>query len=274
MPWDWNGSPTIPPPTRTINERERERERVGSERTVGQVTDAVVALTSEEVAYLTGPNGIPHSKITTVPVGVNLDHFTPQGDAFSRNDRLRVVTIGRLVPRKGVNTVIEGFAEIAEAFNAELLIAGGPARDALSADPTVRHLRDLARHHEVANRIEFLGRIPHQRVPGLLRSADIFVCAPHYEPFGTAALEAAACGIPVIATAVGGLQQHVQHGRTGILTPPADPDALASALSTLLSNSRTRSNMGTAGATNAHRYSWPAVTDQILTAYRSLLEPQ
>ena len=177
-------------------------------------------------------------------------------------------------PRNGVNTIIEGFAQVAETFNAELLIAGGPPRDALSADPTVRHLRDLARNHEVDARTEFLGRIPHERVPELLRSADVFGCAPHYEPFGTAALEAAACGIPVIAPAVGGLQHHVQDGPTGILIPAASPDALANALTTLLNNSHARGNMGATGATNAHRYSWLTITDQILTVYRSLLKPR
>ncbi|MFI0480108.1 glycosyltransferase [Actinomadura sp. 9N215] len=236
------------------------------------MADAIIALTPEEVEYLTGPNGIPPSKITTIPVGVNLDQFTPHGDAFPRNDRLRVVTVGRMVPRKGVDTVIEGFAQVAETFNAELLIAGGPARDALSADPTVRRLHDLARKLDVDTRTEFLGRVSHERVPELLRSADVFVCAPHYEPFGTAALEAAACGIPVIAPAVGGLRHHVQDGRTGTLIPAADPDALAAALVTLLSNSRIRGDMGAAGAANAFRYSWPAVTGQILALYRSMLK--
>ncbi|WP_344904520.1 glycosyltransferase [Actinomadura meridiana] len=257
-----------PTPHQTINERER----VGSERAVGQVADAIIALTPEEVDYLTGPNGIPPSKITTIPVGVNLDRFTPHGDAFPRNDRLRVVTVGRMVPRKGVDTVIGGFAQVAETFNAELLIAGGPAPDALSADPTVRRLRDRARRLEVDSRTEFLGRISHKRVPELLRSADIFVCAPHYEPFGTAALEAAACGIPVIASAVGGLKHHVHDGRTGLLIPAANPDALATALVSLLSSPRTRSNMGAAGAANADRFSWPVVTGQILGLYQSMLK--
>ncbi|MGH3243301.1 MAG: glycosyltransferase [Spirillospora sp.] len=238
------------------------------------MADAVVALTPEEVGYLTASNGISRSKITIVPVGVNLERFTPQGDAFPRNGRLRMVTVGRLVPRKGVDTVIDGVAKVAETLDAELLIAGGPARDALDADATVRRLRGLARKHEVDTRIEFLGRIAHERVPELLRSADVFVCAPLYEPFGTAALEAAACGVPVIAPAVGGLQQHVLEGRTGMLVPAANADALANALTTLLSDSRMRGDMGAAAAANARRYSWPSVTDQILTVYRSLLRPR
>ncbi|MEU9023621.1 glycosyltransferase [Actinomadura sp. NPDC048394] len=267
--WAWNGSPIIPKPPQPIIERERER--VGSERTVAQVADAIVALTPEEVGYLTRANGVPHSKITVIPVGVNLTRFTPQGSALARNGRLRVVTAGRLVTRKGVHTVINAFARLPRAADAELLIAGGPPRDDLPTDPAVQDLRVLAQRHGADNRIEFLGRITHGRVPELLRSADVFVCAPHYEPFGTAALEAAACGVPVIASAVGGLREHVRDGTTGILVPPGDAAAFSNALYSLLDNPGIRTRMGAAGAENARSYAWPVIADKMLETYQSQL---
>ncbi|MBO2456343.1 glycosyltransferase [Actinomadura violacea] len=235
------------------------------------MADAIIALTPEEVGYLTAANGVPSSKITVVPVGVNLTRFAPQGPALARNGRLRVVTAGRLVTRKGVDTVINAFARLPRAADAELLIAGGPHRAALQTDPTARHLRSLACRHGVEDRVELLGRMPHGSVPELLRSADVFVCAPHYEPFGTAALEAAACGVPVIASAVGGLREHVRDGVTGVLVPPDDPATLSHALHSLLSNPGSRTRLGAAGAENARSYAWPAIADRILATYRAQL---
>jgi glycosyltransferase involved in cell wall biosynthesis len=236
------------------------------------LADALIALTAEEVGYLTGPNGASPSKITVVPVGVDLTTFTPHGPALPRLARPRLVTVGRLVARKGVQAVIEAVAALPRSLDVELKIAGGPARADLSTDPIVRSLRDHARKHAILDRVEFLGRIPHARVPELLRSADVFVCAPHYEPFGTAALEAAACGRPVVATAVGGLREHIIDGETGRLVPLPhdDPAALASALAELVTNPRQRAQFGTAGAQRAARYAWPRVAGEILTVYRSV----
>ncbi|WP_433330204.1 glycosyltransferase [Spirillospora sp. CA-294931] len=254
-------------------ERERERERVGSERTVGQISGAIIALTPEEVEYLTGPNGVSPSKITVVPVGVNLERFTPDGPAAGRsNRRARLVTVGRLVERKGVKVMIEALGELSERFDVELVVAGGPRPRELHADPTVRALRAHARKHGVETRVEFLGRIPHGQVPELLRSADVFVCAPHYEPFGTACLEAAACGVPVVAPAVGGLREHVIDGTTGFLTPPGDVAGFGSAVAELLGDPEKRVRMGAAGAANAIGYAWPAVTNRILATYDTLLK--
>jgi glycosyltransferase involved in cell wall biosynthesis len=247
---------------------QRERERVESEFAVAHIADAVVALTADEVTYHREVIGVPPSKIHVIPVGIDAARFSPDGPALERTSRPRIVVAGRLVPRKGIGSAIEALAAVPEA---ELVIAGGPEPPLLDRDPLVTALRKRAEELGVLDRVIFLGRIPHAEMPALLRSADVFVSTPHYEPFGTVVLEAAACGVPVVATAVGGLPSHVLDGVTGVLIPRGDPVALSTALSELLTHPSRRAALGTAAALRAQRYSWPRVAAELLEVYHSLI---
>ena len=116
--------------------------------------------------------------------------------------------LGRLVRRKGVDEVI---AALRRLPGVELLVAGGPDGSgehsaALHRDPDARRLRQAADAAGVADRVRLLGAVARPDVPALLRSADAVVCVPWYEPFGIVPLEAMACGRPVVASAVGGIQ--------------------------------------------------------------------
>lgn len=281
-------SATEPPTETALSEsafaRERERERTsaraGAERTVAQVADAIIALTAEEAEDLTGPAvGVAPGKITVVPVGVDTTLFTPDGPITTRTTKPRLVTVSRLVERKGLRTLIEALALLPDC---ELLVAGGPDPRYVSTDPVIRTLCSHAHLHGVLDRVRFLGRIPHTMIPALLRSADAFVTAPHYEPFGTAALEAAACGVPVVATAVGGLREHVVDGVTGYLitlaneamhlSSPRSPAAaaLAVAIATLIVDPAQRTRLGAAGSQHAARYAWPGIASKIIDVYSNL----
>jgi D-inositol-3-phosphate glycosyltransferase len=119
--------------------------------------------------------------------------------------------------------------------------------------------------------VVFTGAVPRAQVPALIRSADVVVCTPWYEPFGITPLEAMACGVPVVASAVGGLTDSVVHGTTGLLIPAHDPAALAAAARTLLANPVMRTAFGEAGARRARRwYSWPRVAAQTESVYLRL----
>lgn len=130
----------------------------------------------------------------------------------------------------------------------ELIVAGGPDFGQLDDDPEVARLRRMAGASGVAHRVRLTGRVPHDDVPALLRSADVVVSDPRYEPSGIAPVDAMACGKAVIVSAVSGHLDTVQDGVTGRLVPPRDRAALTAALAQLLAEPRLRRRFGMAGA--------------------------
>jgi glycosyltransferase involved in cell wall biosynthesis len=154
---------------------------------------------------------------------------------------------------------------------AELVVAGGPDREDLTDDAEAQRLLVLAEEHGVADRVDLRGRVGHAHLPSLLRSADVVVCAPWYEPFGIVPLEAMACGVPVVAAAVGGLRDTVVHGQTGLHVPPRRPEAITAALRALLADERGRAAMGRAGTERVRcSYSWTTVAGAVLALYGNL----
>ncbi|WP_433868801.1 glycosyltransferase [Saccharopolyspora sp. CA-218241] len=244
------------------------RDRPALEAGLAGRVDAVLATCSDEVDELAGM-GMPRDRAAIVPCGIDLAKFRPDGPRFPRGERPRVVSIGRLVERKGVDAVIEALAAVPDA---ELLVAGGPAPPAWDTDPEVARLRRIARERGVADRVVFLGPIDHDDAPALYRSADVVVTAPWYEPFGTVPLEAMACGVPPVATAVGGHLDTVVDGGTGLLVPPRDRAALAAALRDLLTRPARRADLGAAGVRRVReKYAWDRLVRDTETVYRGVL---
>ncbi|HEY0717081.1 MAG TPA: glycosyltransferase, partial [Streptosporangiaceae bacterium] len=206
--------------------------RATAERRIGEACDQIIATCSDEASELAAL-GVPGGQISVVPCGVDPTVFTPDGPVAPRHDRPRLLALGRLVERKGVATAI---AALAQVPGAELVVAGGPAQAELGSDRDYQALRDAAARHGVADRVVFTGSVTRADVPALIRSADAVVCVPWYEPFGIVPLEAMACGVPVVASAVGGLTDTVVDRATGWLVPPRDPAVLASALQALLAD--------------------------------------
>jgi glycosyltransferase involved in cell wall biosynthesis len=179
--------------------------------------------------------------------------------------RYRLLVVGRLVERKGVADVIEALRWLPDS---ELVIAGGPAADRLGDDPDVTRLRAAAARSGVSDRVRFLGRVSRTDLPALMRSADAVVSVPTYEPFGIVPLEAMACGVPVVVSAVGGLPESVVDRQTGLHVPPGDPRRLPDSLALLLGDSRMRRRLATAGVHRVHdRYGWPRVAISTRNVY-------
>jgi len=180
-----------------------------------------------------------------------------------------MVVVSRLVPRKGIDDVV---AALPSLPGTELLVAGGPPAAALAQDREARRLVAIARRLDVDDRVQLLGAVARSDVPALLRSADLVACVPWYEPFGIVALEAMACGIPVVGSAVGGLLDTVQHGRTGLLVSPRDPRAIAAAAARLLGNPSLCAHMGAEGAARVRQeYTWPQVARATLDVYAGMV---
>jgi glycosyltransferase involved in cell wall biosynthesis len=173
------------------------------------------------------------------------------------------VSVSRLVPRKGLADVLCALAR--SRPDVELVVVGGG--DPIT-DPGEAALRSLATELGIDDRVTFRGRLAAPDVAAVMRSADALVCAPWYEPFGIVPVEAMACGVPVIGTAVGGLLDTVRDGVTGILVPPREPDALAAAIDRLLADPVRRRRMGAAGAERGSAYRWPRVAASVLDVYR------
>ncbi len=247
------------------------QERLDVERGIISHSDRIVATCSDELFELVRLGANPH-RVDVVPCGVDLSMFKPDGPAEPRNGVARVVVVSRLVERKGIGNVISAIARVPRC---ELIVAGGPEASGLDTDPEIVRYRRLAHEHGVADRVHLIGRIPRERVPALLRSADVVACAPWYEPFGIVPLEAMACGKPVLASAVGGLIDSVVDGVTGLHVPPRRPREIARKLRWLLADSELRARLAAAGEQRARsRYGWDVVAAQTMEAYAAALRDQ
>ncbi|HEY0387264.1 MAG TPA: glycosyltransferase [Gaiellales bacterium] len=247
------------------------RERLAVERDLLQRVNRVVATCSDEVFELARMDA-DLRRVDVVPCGVDLNQFNARGPAEPRpSGRPRLVVLSRMVTRKGIGNTIEALAELP---GVELVVAGGPPKERLHEDEEGRRLMRLAETCGVADRVDFRGRIERADAPALLRSADAVVCVPWYEPFGIVPLEAMACGVPVIASSVGGLVDTVVHGVTGLHVPPRRPDRVADAARQLLADPALRRRLGVAGAARARRrYGWDVVADGTLRSYAQVLSP-
>jgi D-inositol-3-phosphate glycosyltransferase len=239
-------------------------DRVAHERLVGHAATRIVATCADEVAEL-GRMGIAGPRVTVVPCGVDCDQFRPEGDRLPTGQPHRVVAVGRLVPRKGFAALV---AALPHCPDTELVIAGGPDPARLARDPEAERLNMLAKRHGVSHRVRLAGQVSRDRMPALLRSADVVACVPWYEPFGIVPLEAMACGVPVLATAVGGLTDTVVDGVTGALVPPGNADALAVKLRALLDDPVRREFFGAAGRERVEsRYTWDRIAEETVRVY-------
>ncbi|GII59637.1 glycosyl transferase [Planotetraspora thailandica] len=242
--------------------------RIEAEESIGRGADAIIATCNDEVDELIRMR-VPRTSARVVPCGVDTGAFHYHVTPKERPDRPRLLSVGRLVPRKGVDTTIEALRRVRDA---ELVVAGGPPADELHRDPEVTRLRWIAARAGVGDRVRFLGRVGRDELPALMRSAAAVVSVPWYEPFGMVALEGMACGVPVVASAVGGQKETVVNGVTGVLVPPRDPIALARALRGLLGDPVRRTAYGIAGADRAKvRYGWGRIAAETLAVYEEVV---
>jgi glycosyltransferase involved in cell wall biosynthesis len=243
--------------------------RVDVERDVGQRCARVIATCTDEVFELVRL-GVDRHRISIIPCGVDLERFTSRGPTAKRPEpgRTRPLAVGRLVPRKGFDTAVAGLPGLP---GAELVIAGGPPAAELPDDAEARRLLRMAEDLGVSDRVRLLGGVRRGEMPALIRSADAVLCTPWYEPFGIVPLEAMACGVPVVAAAVGGLTDTVLDGTTGVLVPPRDPERLSAALAPLLADPEYRALLGEAGLRRAReRYDWSLIARHTADVYARL----
>jgi D-inositol-3-phosphate glycosyltransferase len=244
------------------------RDRIRLEAMVARTATWVAATCTDEVFELMRM-GRSRARMSVVPCGVDKDLFAPDGPKAEKKAKYRVLSVGRFVPRKGFDDMVRAMPSIP---NAELVIVGGPERAEMDRDPEARRLRQLAKELGVARRVHFYGAVAREDMPALLRSADVVACTPWYEPFGIVPLEAMACGVPVVASAVGGMLDTVVHDVTGRLISPRNPAEIAAAINPLLRDSFLRQSLGLAGRDRVcARYTWDRVAADTMRIYESVV---
>ena len=242
----------------------QESARNKMEACIGRSVAGVLAHTSDEVSDLSAL-GIPGSRVRVVPGGVDVTKFRPDGPAAKRHADLRLLHVGSLAEHQGLDKLL---AILPDLPDAELVIAGGPDAEELDSDIAYKKLGKLAAGLGIADRVSFTGQVTSKNLPALIRSADMFVSASRYEPFGSAAISAMACGTPVIASAAGAYADAVVDGATGVLLPPGRPQLLARRLRELLATPMKVTGFGIAAADRARsRYPWDRVAAETVAAY-------
>ncbi len=219
--------------------------------------------------------GIAYRSAEVVHYGCNIERFTPHGGEEKRRElglegKRVMVTLSRLVPRKGIDTTLEALpAIVREVPDLQYVIAGsGPDRARLEA---------LASRLGVLPWVRFLGKVPDADVPPLLHMADLFVMPareerPDVEGFGLVFLEANACGTAVIGSTSGGISDAVLDGVTGLLVPPEAPGPLAEAAIRLLNDAELRHRLGEAGRARVLReFTWERMADQLSASMSGLI---
>ena len=248
--------------------------RIDAEFAVMRCSDAITASCPAEAQQLQRLYDVPADRIQLVPPGVIHAFFSP-GDrrgaqralGLPHDGRPVLLFVGRIQPLKGVDVAISALAEV-EFANAVLLVVGGPSGP--DGDTEAAKARLLAEELGVADRITWVEPQPHYRLATYYRAADVCVVPSRSESFGLVALEAAACGVPVVAAAVGGLRTLVEHGRTGYLVEDRDPATFAAYIDRVLRDPVRASSMGEAAAAHARGFTWSTTAARLRRLYADL----
>lgn len=257
--------------------------RLEAEQRLMQKSDCIVAATQAELAQLQWLYRADTKRIKVVPPGVDTTRFypIPNDEALefigSPARQCMLLYVGRVEPLKGIDTLFEAMALLKGEGFLDLnpmclaIIGGDPevSREEMSSE--MERLQGLQESLGIEDLITFLGRRDQDTLQYYYSAAEIVVVPSHYESFGMVALEAMACGTPVIASETGGLAFLVKHGETGFHVPAADPQALAERIKELMVDEVLRSRLGKQAASYAKEFSWSIIIHQILELYDSVL---
>jgi D-inositol-3-phosphate glycosyltransferase len=253
--------------------------RLEGEVVVSSAADVLVASTDEECEQLACLYGASHDQLKTIHPGVDHGAFHPGSREAARaalglGDEAVLLYVGRIQPLKGIELAIRSLEHVVRAVPRKVLLmvvggASGPAGD-----------RELERAHSLAaelgltQNVRFVGPQPHSSLPGFYQASDAVVVCSHSESFGFAALEAHACGVPVVATAVGGLSFIVHDGASGYLVPSRDPALFADRVTRLLVDEELRLRFGRGALSAAEPFSWDNAAGEFLELYECLVNEE
>ena len=257
--------------------------RLEGERQVIGLADRIIAATPAELAQLQWLYQVDVSHVEVIPPGVDLTRFYPIYPEEAKEFigvppcEHMLVFVGRIEPLKGLDTLIQAIAMLRkEGVLADYplclsVIGGDPHASDEEMNAEMARLHDLREQLGMEDLVTFLGKRSQDTLPYYYSAAEAVVMPSHYESFGMVALEAMACGTPVVASQVGGLAFLVQHGVTGYTVPVDEPEALADCLKELIKNRGLREKMGQQAAEFARQYGWNVIARRIEEVYREVL---
>lgn len=215
--------------------------------------------------------GVPRHHVSVVPFGVDSDHFSVEGSASAepwnsrREERSRLISVTSLTEAGGADRLVEAMVRLPEA---ELLLVSTADDRTVALDENARRVELLAKEAGVDDRVHLTGPVERKELPRLLRSADVYVSAASYDPYGGAVLEAMSCGLPVVATATGAVPGAVLHRTSGVLMRFGRPDEVARSVRAVLSTPTMSSAYGIAAVDRARsRFTWQRIAVETELAY-------
>ncbi len=246
--------------------------RSRAEAEVMACADAVLANASAEAAQLIAYYDADPDRIEIVPPGVDHALFSPGNQAGARwaldtNDDPLLLFVGRIQPLKGVDVAVEALARL-NRTDARLWIVGGASGQ--QGGREVDRVRRLISSLGLESRVRFIAPKPHHLLSTYYRAADVCLVPSRSESFGLVALEAAACGVPTVASAVGGLLSLVDHGHSGYLVEGRNPDDYAAWIDTILSDPVLARRLAVSAAARAQTYTWTTSAERLRTLYEDL----
>lgn len=253
--------------------------RLQVEQGLARVADAIIAANPDERSTIEQQLGATAASVCTVPPGVDAEHFRPLDRAAARAvlgiepGRPTALFVGRIDPIKGIDVLLRAWQRVVADLSHQrplLLFLGGTFQTGSGAprpDDALARVIAEADSLGLGETIRFVGSRPQEELPLFYNAADICLIPSLYESFGLVAVEAMACGTPVVASCVGGLRFSIEHEMSGLHVPPADPEAFAAATIRALTDHQLRSHLQVGARQAALRYSWHRVTTIVARVY-------
>jgi len=258
--------------------------RYRGEQEVIEIADRIVAATPAELAQLQWLYKANNQKITVIPPGVDTSRFYPIPEDEAKGfigllpcDRM-ILFVGRIKPLKGIDVLIEAIGDLKQEGIFEhhpfclAVIGGNPDTDANMLNSEMKRLQTLREEYSLQDLITFLGQRSQDTLPYYYSAAEVLVVPSHYESFGMVALEAMACGTPVVVSQVGGLAFLVEDGVTGFTVPVDDHRELAKCIGKLIEDKDLRDKIGNQACLTAQNYTWERIARRILSLYEDVIQ--
>ena len=247
--------------------------RLTSEKKLAKLCDQIVLPTQKEKEHLIQYYNAPVDKIRIVPCGVNLDRFKPQDKISARRqlalpiDDPIILYVGRFAPIKGLDCLLKSFSYLTHPSLPRLIMVGGDGEHS----PMLRQLQSKAKALHIENRLMFAGRVDQETLSQYYSAVDVLVVSSYYESFGLVAMEAMACGTPVVTTPVGAMEKIVKDGVTGYVAKDTDPQHYARLIEAILLKQQQKVLSPAKIRASVSEFAWSRSASLLLDAYRAAL---